>query len=164
MNGTRVPFANLQPCEDAVAVRAAIDRVLARGWFVLGPEVAAFETEFAAISGAAHAVGVGSGTDALALLLRALGIGAGDEVITTPLSAAFTALAIMMTGARPVFADIDPARLTLHPGAATEYLHELAEGSTLAFPAFDARGYVVWGMTHRILTGFLELYAQAVTP
>ncbi|HSU16265.1 CoA pyrophosphatase [Longimicrobium sp.] len=52
----------------------------------------------------------------------------------------------------------------LHPGAATEYLHELAEGSTLAFPAFDARGYVVWGMTHRILTGFLELYAQAVTP
>ena len=119
MNGTRVPFANLQPCEDAVAVRAAIDRVLARGWFVLGPEVAAFETEFAAISGGAYAVGVGTGTDALALILRALGIGAGDEVITTPLSAAFTALAIMMTGARPVFADIDPARLTLHPGAAT---------------------------------------------
>jgi dTDP-4-amino-4,6-dideoxygalactose transaminase len=119
VNGRRVPFANLQPGEDAVAVRAAIDRVLARGWFVLGPEVAAFETEFAAISGAAHAVGVGTGTDALTLILRALGIGAGDEVITTPLSAAFTALAIMMTGARPVFADIDPARLTLHPGAAT---------------------------------------------
>jgi 8-oxo-dGTP pyrophosphatase MutT (NUDIX family) len=52
----------------------------------------------------------------------------------------------------------------LHPDAVTEYLHELAEGSTLAFPAFDARGYVVWGMTHRILTGFLELYAQAATP
>jgi 8-oxo-dGTP pyrophosphatase MutT (NUDIX family) len=51
----------------------------------------------------------------------------------------------------------------LHPDAVTEYLHELAEGNTLSFPAFDARGYVVWGMTHRILTGFLELYAQAVT-
>ncbi len=118
MNGRRVPFANLQPGEDAAAVRAAIDRVLARGWFVLGPEVAAFETEFAAISGAPYAVGVGTGTDALALALRALGIGPGDEVITTPLSAAFTALAILMAGARPVFADIDPARLTLHPSAA----------------------------------------------
>jgi 8-oxo-dGTP pyrophosphatase MutT (NUDIX family) len=52
----------------------------------------------------------------------------------------------------------------LHPDAAAEYLHEPAGGRTLAFPAFDARGYVVWGMTHRILTGFLELYAQAVTP
>jgi 8-oxo-dGTP pyrophosphatase MutT (NUDIX family) len=50
----------------------------------------------------------------------------------------------------------------LHPDAVTEYLHELADGATLPFPAFDARGYVVWGMTHRILTGFLELYAAAV--
>lgn len=50
----------------------------------------------------------------------------------------------------------------LHPDAVTEYLHELSDGATLPFPAFDARGYVVWGMTHRILTGFLELYAQAV--
>ena len=50
----------------------------------------------------------------------------------------------------------------LRPDAVTEYLHELADGATLPFPAFDARGYVVWGMTHRILTGFLELYAAAV--
>jgi 8-oxo-dGTP pyrophosphatase MutT (NUDIX family) len=52
-------------------------------------------------------------------------------------------------------------RELLEPDAVTEYLHELADGATLTFPAFDARGYVVWGMTHRILTGFLELYAQA---
>jgi len=55
-----------------------------------------------------------------------------------------------------------PVDELLHPDAATEYLHELADGATLTFPAFDARGYVVWGMTHRILTGFLELYAQVV--
>jgi len=52
----------------------------------------------------------------------------------------------------------------LHPDAAIEYLHDLADGNTLAFPAYDARGQVVWGMTHRILAGFLELYAQSVSP
>jgi dTDP-3-amino-3,4,6-trideoxy-alpha-D-glucose transaminase len=115
VNTRRVPFMSLVPGEDATAVRRAIDRVIERGWFVLGPEVEAFEHEFAAASGAAHAIGVGNGTDALALIFRALGIGAGDEVITTPLSAAYSALAVMMAGARPVFADIDPARLTLDP-------------------------------------------------
>jgi dTDP-4-amino-4,6-dideoxygalactose transaminase len=89
--------------------------VIERGWFVLGPEVEAFEQEFAAASGASHAIGVGTGTDAIALILRALDIGAGDEVITTPLSAAYTALAIIMAGARPVFVDVDPARLTIDP-------------------------------------------------
>jgi dTDP-4-amino-4,6-dideoxygalactose transaminase len=111
---------SLVPGEDAGEVRSAIDRVIARGWFVLGPEVAAFEEEFAAASGAAHAVGVGTGTDAIALILRALGIGAGDEVITTPLSAAYSALAIMMAGARPVFADVDPQRATIDPDRIAE--------------------------------------------
>lgn len=55
-----------------------------------------------------------------------------------------------------------PVHELLSPGAATEYLHELADGNTLSFPAFDARGYVVWGLTHRVLTGFLELYAQVL--
>jgi len=113
----RIPFLTLTPGEDAAAVRAAIDRVVSRGWFVLGPEVDAFEARFAALMGAGHAAGVGTGTDAIALILRALGIGAGDEVITTPLSAAYSALAIIMTGARPVFADIDRERLTLDPDA-----------------------------------------------
>jgi dTDP-4-amino-4,6-dideoxygalactose transaminase len=111
----RVPFMSLVPGEDASAVTRAIERVVASGWFVLGPEVDAFEREFAAAAGAAHAVGVGNGTDALALILRGLGIGAGDEVITSPLSAAYSALAVMMAGARPVFADIDAERLTIDP-------------------------------------------------
>src|SRR5207247_2951526 len=111
----RIPFLSLTPAADGAAVRQAIERVIARGWFVLGPEVEAFEGEFAAASGASNAVGVGSGTDALSLILRALGIGRGDDVITTPLSAAYTALAILSAGARPVFADIDPSRLTIDP-------------------------------------------------
>jgi len=115
VSARRIPFLALTPGEDARDVAAAIDRVIERGWFVLGPEVEAFEAEFARASGAAHAVGVGNGTDAIALTLRALGIGAGDEVITSPLSAAFSALAVMMTGARPVFADVDPDRLTIDP-------------------------------------------------
>ncbi len=110
-----IPFLSLRPGEDDAAVRAAVNRVIDRGWFVLGPEIEAFEHEFAAASGARHAIGVGTGTDALALLLRATGIGPGDEVITAPLSAAYTALAIMMAGARPVFADIDPDRHTIDP-------------------------------------------------
>ena len=114
----RVPFNALTPGEDAAAVRAAIDRVIASGWFVLGPEVEAFETEFATASRVPHAVGVGTGTDAITLILRALDIGPGDEVITPPLSAAYSALAVLMAGARPVFADIDPERLTMDPRAA----------------------------------------------
>jgi dTDP-4-amino-4,6-dideoxygalactose transaminase len=113
-----VPFNSLAPGADAADIKAAIDRVIASGWFVLGPEVEAFENELAAASGVAHAVGVGTGTDAIMLTLLGLGIGAGDEVITPPLSAAYSALAVMMTGARPVFADIDPERLTLDPAAA----------------------------------------------
>jgi len=112
-----IPFLQLTPGDDRAAVDAAIRRVVERGWFVLGPEVEAFEREFATACGAAHAVGVGTGTDALAIALRAAGIVPGDEVITTPLSAAYTGLAIMMAGARPVFADIDPERLTIDPQA-----------------------------------------------
>ena len=113
-----IRFLQLTPGDDAPVVEEAIARVVTRGWFILGPELEAFEAEFAAACGAPYAAGVGTGTDALAIALRALGIGPGDEVITSPLSAAYSALAIMMAGARPVFADIDPDRLTLDPNAA----------------------------------------------
>jgi dTDP-4-amino-4,6-dideoxygalactose transaminase len=98
-----------------VLLDAAIRRVIDRGVFVLGEEVEAFEAEFAAASNAPYAVAVNSGTDALALLLRTAGIGAGDEVITTALGPGFTAVAITMTGAAPVFVDIEADTPTLDP-------------------------------------------------
>jgi dTDP-4-amino-4,6-dideoxygalactose transaminase len=115
-----VPFVDLRRDDgddDAAAVRAAIDRVVARGWYILGPEVEAFEAEFAQASGARYAVGVGNGTDAIALLLRAAGIGRDDEVVVPAMTAAFTALAVIAAGARPIFADVDPATLTIDPAA-----------------------------------------------
>jgi dTDP-4-amino-4,6-dideoxygalactose transaminase len=95
----------------------AIERVLRRGWFILGQEVEAFEAEWAAYCGTAHAIGVGNGTDAIHLALRAAGVGAGDEVVVPALTAAFTALGVVMAGATPVFADIDPVRYSLDAAA-----------------------------------------------
>ena len=117
MSVKEIPFLNLQSDKATEAMEIAIKRVLKSGSFVLGAEVEEFEQEFAAASGLAQAVGVGNGTDALSLILKGLNIGPGDEVITTPLSAAFTAMAIVMVGATPVFADIDAERLTLAPSA-----------------------------------------------
>ena len=116
MSGGRLPFNDLTP-DDAAGVTGAIARVIARGWFVLGPEVDAFEAEFAAAAGARFAVGVGTGTDAIALLLRAAGVRAGDEVLVPAMTAAFTALAVMAAGASPVFVDVDPDTLALDPDA-----------------------------------------------
>lgn len=111
-------FVDLTPGEDDAAVRAAIAKVVERGWFVLGPEVEAFEAEFARESGGRHAVGVGNGTDALALILRAAGIGRGDEVIVPAITAAYTGLAVLMVGAAPVFADVLADTLSIDPRSA----------------------------------------------
>lgn len=88
-------------------IDAAIRRVLESGWYILGEEVAAFEHEFAAYCGAKHAVAVASGTDALIVGLRALGIGPGDSVITVSHTAVATVAAIELTGATPVLVDVD---------------------------------------------------------
>ena len=108
---------DLRPADDAADVRRAIDRVIDSGWFVLGPELEQFETEFAAASGAAHTVGVATGTDAITLLLRAAGIGGGDEVIVPAITAGYTALAVIAAGAVPVIADVDAGTLNLDPAA-----------------------------------------------
>jgi dTDP-4-amino-4,6-dideoxygalactose transaminase len=94
----------------------AFARVAASGWFILGKEVEAFEREMVQFVGAAHAIGVANGMDAIELSLRGLGIGPGDEVITTTNSAFATALAIVRAGATPVFADIDPETYAIDPG------------------------------------------------
>ena len=100
-------------------LKAQIDRAMAEvcagGAFILGPNVGAFETEFARYHGVAHAVGVASGTDALELGLRAAGVEAGDEVITSPFTFIATAEAICALGAIPVFVDIDPSTYVITP-------------------------------------------------
>jgi len=115
----RIPMADLRREYGRIRpeIDQAIERVLRRGWFILGEEVEAFETEWAAYCGAPHAVGVGNGTDAVHLALRAAGIGPGDEVVVPAMTAAFTALGVAMTGATPVFADVDPMFYTLDADA-----------------------------------------------
>ncbi len=93
----------------------ALQAVVASGQFVLGPNVHAFEREAAGYCGVRHAIAVASGTDALHLALRAIGVGPGDEVVTTPFTFIATATAISQTGARPVFVDIDPATFNMNP-------------------------------------------------
>ncbi len=94
-------------------VRAALERVLASGHFILGPEGAALEKEIAALIGVPHAVACNSGTDALHLALRAAGIGAGDEVVTPAFTFIATAEAIAYVGATPAFADVDGASFNM---------------------------------------------------
>jgi dTDP-4-amino-4,6-dideoxygalactose transaminase len=115
-----VPFLDLKSIQQrhAEGLRAAFDRVLDSGWYVLGQELAAFEREYAAYCGAAHAVGVANGLDAMVLVLRALDIGPGDEVIVPSNTYIATWLAVTAVGARPVpvepveaTANLDPALL-----------------------------------------------------
>jgi dTDP-4-amino-4,6-dideoxygalactose transaminase len=114
-----VPFLDLarRTADQRGAIDAAIGRVLARGRFVLGEEGAAFEREFAAFCGAAHGVGVGSGTSAIALALRALGVAPGEGVVTVPNVSAPTAMAIASLGAVPVFADVTDGGMAMDPDA-----------------------------------------------
>ena len=112
-----IPTAN--PAAQYQAYKREIDQavmsVMERGQYILGEEVGLFESEFAAYTGVAHAVGVGSGTEALHMALRACGVGPGDEVLTVSHTAVATVAAIGQTGATPVLADIQPDRYTMDP-------------------------------------------------
>ncbi|HSD79596.1 MAG TPA: DegT/DnrJ/EryC1/StrS family aminotransferase [Solirubrobacteraceae bacterium] len=107
------PRTSLTGLDDEL--RAAVRRVVDAGTFILGPEVEAFEAEFAAWIGARHAVGVANGTEALTIALRALGVGPGDDVVVPSFTFYASAEAIPPTGARPVFCDVDPETLVVTP-------------------------------------------------
>ena len=115
--GLAIPAANpaAQYLSHQAEINAAIAAVLDGNRYILGPQTQAFEQEFAAYLGVAHAVGVGSGTEALHLALRACHIGAGDEVITVSHTAVATVSAIELAGAAPVLVDIDPVTYTIDP-------------------------------------------------
>jgi dTDP-4-amino-4,6-dideoxygalactose transaminase len=107
---TKTPLAPLRPQIDA-----AIAGVVDAASFILGPDVSAFEQEFASYCGARHAVGVGNGTDALTIALRAMGVGPGDDVVVPSFTFYASAEAIPPTGARPVFCDVDPETFCVTP-------------------------------------------------
>jgi dTDP-4-amino-4,6-dideoxygalactose transaminase len=114
---TKVPFLDLRAHHEPLRqeIQAAIQQVIDSSAFAGGPFVAKFEADFAEFCGCAHAIGVGNGTDALWLALVGLGVGAGDEVITSPGTFIATAEAISLCGAKPVFVDIDEQTYTLDP-------------------------------------------------
>jgi dTDP-4-amino-4,6-dideoxygalactose transaminase len=115
--GMDVPYYDLKEQYGALReeILAALDRVCRNASFILGPEVVEFEREFAAFCDVKHCIAVNSGTSALHLALLGVGVGHGDEVITTPNTFMATAEAISYTGARPVFVDIDPATANIDP-------------------------------------------------
>ena len=107
---------------DAADIDSAVSRVVQSGWYALGPEVEAFESEFAQYCGVEHAIGLGNGTDALELSMRAIGVQAGDEVIVAANAGGYSTTAIRAIGAIPVYADIDPVTLSIDPERVAELL------------------------------------------
>jgi dTDP-4-amino-4,6-dideoxygalactose transaminase len=120
----RIPAADLRAQHDALhnELMDAFQRLLQSSAFVLGPELEAFERDFAAYCEVAYALGVANGTEALALALRALGVGSGDSVAVPAFTFAGTAEAVCHVGARPLFVDIEPQTCTLDPAALRDTL------------------------------------------
>src|SRR5881628_3142735 len=133
MRATLLPYAHQTIEDDDLA---AVQEALAADWITQGPAVARFERALAERAGAKHAVAVSNGTAALHAACWAAGLGPGDEAITTPLTFAATANAVVYQGARPVFADIDGATLNLAPDA----VKRVATGRTRALLPVDFAG------------------------
>jgi dTDP-4-amino-4,6-dideoxygalactose transaminase len=135
----------------AAEIEAAIARALASGWYILGPEVEAFEKEIVSAFDCGNAVGVGTGTDAITLALMALGVGPGDEVVTSPLTATFTALAVSRLGAKPVVADVEPDTLNLAVESASRRITSRTKAILpvhLYGNAADMDGFLALGRAH----------------
>src|SRR5512138_2715927 len=112
-----IEFVDLKTQQQRIAasLEARMRAVFQHGQFIQGPEVAELEQQLAARTGSRHCIACSSGTDALLMAMMALGVGAGDEVITTPFTFISTAETIALLGARPVFVDIDPRTYNLDP-------------------------------------------------
>lgn len=133
-----------EPPELREAMLGAARRVLESGWYVLGNEVVAFEKQWASACGVAHAIGVGNGMDAIEIALRALDIGPGDEVITTPMTAFATVLAIIRAGATPVLADIEPQTVLLSIESAERCITPKTKAVVLVHLYGQVRGMDAW--------------------
>lgn len=133
-----------EPAELREAMLAAARRVLESGWYVLGNEVVAFEKQWAKACGVEHGVGVGNGMDAIEIALRGLDIGPGDEVITTPMTAFATVLAILRAGATPVLADIEPDSALLSLASAQRCLSPKTKAIVLVHLYGQVRAMTAW--------------------
>lgn len=133
-----------EPPELRAAMLVAVSRVLESGWYVLGNEVATFEDRWASACGVDYGVGVGNGMDAIEIALRALDIGVGDEVITTPMTAFATVLAILHAGATPVLADIDPSTALLSIDSAERCVSPRTKALVLVHIYGQVRGMDAW--------------------
>jgi dTDP-4-amino-4,6-dideoxygalactose transaminase len=138
---SKISFVDLKPQFESIRteITAAVMQTLESQRFILGPEVEAFEKEMAAWNGSAHAIACASGSDALLLALMGLGIGPGDEVITTPFTFVATVTAIVRLGATPVFVDVDPVTFNLDPAklqaAITDRTRAIIPIHLFGFPA-----------------------------
>ena len=121
-------------------IDAAVKRVLDSGWYILGKECDAFERDFAHWCGVGHAIGVGNGTDAIVIALKALGVGDGDAVFTVSHTAVATVAAVELAGASPVLVDIDPATFTMDPARLEEALKSCKTGRPRAVIAVHLYG------------------------
>lgn len=133
-----------EPAELIQQEVAAVERVIKSGWYILGNEVGKFESAWANRCGVSYAVGVGNGMDAIEIGLRALNIGHGDEVITTPMTAFATVLAIIRAGATPVLADIDPATALLDPASVERCLSSRTRAMLLVHLYGQVRNMDTW--------------------
>lgn len=144
------------------AMQQASERVIKSGWYVLGKELEQFEQQWADTCGADFSIGVGNGMDAIEIILRTLGISHGDEVITTPMTAFATVLAIIRSGAIPVLADVDPETALLSPESVIRCLSAKTKAVVLVHLYGQIRDMQTWvDLCHTHNIELIEDCAQA---